>query len=55
VEFIPQPLLQIEAPGQSPNTEDADHDVDDLGQAGAPDRVWGVAEDGTIRPRSGSA
>ena len=55
VEFIPQPLLQIEAPGQSPNTEDADHDVDDLGQAGVPDRVWGVAEDGTIRPRSGSA
>ena len=52
VDFIPQPLLQIEAPGQSPNTEEADREVDDLGQAGSPQRVWGVSDDGTVRPRS---
>jgi NADH:ubiquinone oxidoreductase subunit C len=38
VEFIPQPFLQIEGPGQLPNTQDAGRAVDRLGQP--------VAEDG---------
>jgi NADH:ubiquinone oxidoreductase subunit C len=33
VEFLPQPFLQIEGPGQLPNTEDARRPVDQLGQA----------------------
>ncbi len=40
VEFRPQPLLQIEAPGQSSKTVEAQQDVDSLGQvipsSGAP-------------------
>jgi len=33
VEFLPQPFLQIEGPGQLPNTEEARRPVDELGQA----------------------
>jgi NADH-quinone oxidoreductase subunit C len=32
VEFVPQPFLQIEAPGQAPSSEAADREVDSLGQ-----------------------
>jgi NADH-quinone oxidoreductase subunit C len=38
VEFIPQPLLQIDAPGQAPAGEAAGRQVDALGQAGPPQR-----------------
>jgi NADH:ubiquinone oxidoreductase subunit C len=38
VEFIPQPFLQIDAPGQSTDSESAHRDVDGLGQSGAPER-----------------
>ncbi len=34
IEYLPQPFLQIDAPGQSPNTEGAGREVDDLGQSG---------------------
>lgn len=33
VEFLPQPFLQIEGPGQLPNTKEARRPVDQLGQA----------------------
>jgi NADH-quinone oxidoreductase subunit C len=33
VEFLPQPFLQIEGPGQLPNTREAGRPVDELGQA----------------------
>jgi NADH:ubiquinone oxidoreductase subunit C len=33
VEFLPQPFLQIEGPGQLPNTQEARRPVDQLGQA----------------------
>ena len=32
IDFIPQPLLQIDAPGQAPDSHDADAPVDRLGQ-----------------------
>ena len=32
VEFVPQPFLQIESPGQAPNRDEAGAEVDDLGQ-----------------------
>jgi NADH-quinone oxidoreductase subunit C len=38
VEFIPQPFLQIDAPGQAPQAEEAGREVDALGQAGSPQR-----------------
>jgi NADH-quinone oxidoreductase subunit C len=38
IEFAPQPLLQIDAPGQGTETEEAERDVDELGQSGAPVR-----------------
>jgi NADH:ubiquinone oxidoreductase subunit C len=34
IEFLPQPFLQIDAPGQSPNAEGAGRKVDELGQSG---------------------
>jgi NADH-quinone oxidoreductase subunit C len=40
VEFVPQPFLQIDAPGQSPEKVEAGRDVDRLGQSGAGERVW---------------
>ena len=40
VEFVPQPLMQIDAPGQSPRGGDAGVVVDALGQAGPPERSW---------------
>ena len=40
VEFVPQPFLQIDAPGQSPEKEGAGRDVDGLGQSGPGERVW---------------
>ena len=33
VEFIPQPYLQIDSPGQSPNSEEAHQEIDRLGQS----------------------
>lgn len=43
VEFLPQPFLQIDTPGQGINTEEAGVQVDALGQAGPPQRSgeWG--------------
>jgi NADH-quinone oxidoreductase subunit C len=38
IEFVPQPFLQIDAPGQSPEGGEAGAEVDRLGQAGAPER-----------------
>jgi NADH:ubiquinone oxidoreductase subunit C len=35
IDFIPQPLLQIDSPGQSPETGEAARSVDRLGQAQA--------------------
>jgi NADH-quinone oxidoreductase subunit C len=40
VEFVPQPFLQIDAPGQSPDEAEAGREVDRLGQAGPGERVW---------------
>ena len=36
IEFASQPLLQIDAPGQSPESDGAGREVDRLGQAGPP-------------------
>jgi NADH-quinone oxidoreductase subunit C len=33
LQFLPQPFLQIEQPGQAPNSEEAGADVDELGQS----------------------
>jgi NADH:ubiquinone oxidoreductase subunit C len=44
VEFIPQPFLQIDAPGQSPKSGEARREVDRLGQAGPPERGRGGSE-----------
>jgi NADH:ubiquinone oxidoreductase subunit C len=38
VEFVPQPFLQIQGPGQAPSGDEAGRAVDDLGQAGPPER-----------------
>jgi NADH-quinone oxidoreductase subunit C len=38
VEFIPQPFLQIDSPGQSPVGDEAGRELDRLGQAGPPER-----------------
>ena len=43
VEFAPQPFLQIDAPGQAPDTAEAERSVDDLGQAGPPLKRLGNA------------
>ncbi len=40
VEFVPQPFLQIDAPGQAPDKVGAGRDVDRLGQSGPGERVW---------------
>ena len=34
LEFLPQPFLQIDQPGQAPSPEEAGADVDELGQSG---------------------
>ena len=34
LQFLPQPFLQIDQPGQSPNSEGAAAEVDELGQSG---------------------
>lgn len=34
VEFVPQPFLQVDSPGQSPRFDEAGRPVDELGQAG---------------------
>ncbi len=36
IEFLPQPFLQIDAPGQSPDAAGAAREVDALGQSGGP-------------------
>ena len=36
VQFVPQPFMQIDAPGQGTSTVDAKTDVDELGQSGGP-------------------
>ena len=38
VEFIPQPFLQIDAPGQAPSSTDAGAEVDELGQSARAER-----------------
>jgi NADH-quinone oxidoreductase subunit C len=35
LQFLPQPFLQIDQPGQAPNSEEARADVDELGQSGS--------------------
>ncbi|CAN5539798.1 hypothetical protein BH24ACT26_BH24ACT26_09950 [soil metagenome] len=44
VEFIPQPFLQIDAPGQSPQGGEAGRDLDRLGQSGSAERKWAGSE-----------
>ncbi len=39
VEFIPQPFLQIDSPGQRANSEEAGRGIDHLGQATSEDEV----------------
>jgi NADH:ubiquinone oxidoreductase subunit C len=39
VDFAPQPFLQIDAPGQAPDSHEAEREVDRLGQAGPPVRA----------------
>ena len=34
LQFLPQPFLQIDQPGQAPNREEAGVEVDELGQSG---------------------
>jgi NADH:ubiquinone oxidoreductase subunit C len=41
VEFVPQPLLQVQAPGQSPRPAEAGVEADRLGQGGEPARREG--------------
>ena len=36
VEFVPQPFLQIDAPGQRPNVEGSGEEIDALGQVRTP-------------------
>jgi NADH:ubiquinone oxidoreductase subunit C len=43
VEFVPQPLLQIDGIGQAPDASEARREVDHLGQAGPPLRRLGGA------------
>jgi NADH-quinone oxidoreductase subunit C len=45
VEFLPQPFLQTDTPGQSQRSADAGVEVDRLGQAGPARRVLGSQED----------
>jgi NADH-quinone oxidoreductase subunit C len=40
VEFVPQPFLQIDAPGQAARGAEAGRSLDHLGQAGPPERAW---------------
>lgn len=48
IEFVPQPFLQVNAPGQSPSFEEAGRAVDDLGQPAGSSRHRGnePSEDG---------
>ena len=46
IEFVPQPFLQIDAPGQAPDSIRAKTKVDDLGQAGPPRRDQGTTHPG---------
>jgi NADH-quinone oxidoreductase subunit C len=49
VEFVPQPFLQLDAPGQSPQGGEGGREVDELGQAGPPRRGWtGPREDAPV-------
>jgi NADH-quinone oxidoreductase subunit C len=52
VEFIPQPFLQIDAPGQSPRSEEAGERVDRLGQPPQPHHGWAGSK-GTAEPIPG--
>lgn len=38
IDFVPQPLLQIDAPGQAPDSRDAGAEVDRLGQTKVDER-----------------
>lgn len=44
VEFVAQPFLQVEAPGQAPTSEEADREVDDLGQPARRQRAGAAGE-----------
>lgn len=50
VEFVPQPFLQIDAPGQAPDAIGAGVKVDSLGQSGTPSRDL----DETVAPKEPS-
>ncbi len=54
VEFVPQPFLQIDAPGQASETDGAGREVDRLGQSGAPERHWGTAPGAADTAHEGS-
>ena len=43
IEFAPQPFLQIDAPGQAPDTAEAGRGVDELGQSGPARKELGNA------------
>ncbi|HEX2049808.1 MAG TPA: NADH-quinone oxidoreductase subunit C [Actinomycetota bacterium] len=43
IQFAPQPFLQIDAPGQSPNPVEAGHEVDELGQPARASERYGGA------------
>ena len=45
IDFVPQPFLQIDAPGQAPDHARAGTSVDSLGQAGPPQRDRAVDSD----------
>lgn len=49
VEFVPQPFLQIDAPGQDPASAGARQPVDRLGQAGPPERAGSHASEASER------
>ena len=51
IEFAPQPFLQIDAPGQAPDTAEAERSVDELGQAGPARKDLGNAP-GPDAPKS---
>lgn len=50
VEFIPQPFLQIDAPGQATTSAEARRAVDRLGQAQEADEDAPPRPDGTLNP-----
>ena len=50
IEFVPQPFMQVHSPGQSSESDEAEREVDRLGQAGPPERSLGNAPGAGARP-----